>query len=230
MLIGILQTGHAPDPIRPTLGDYPDFFVRLLSPHGFETKTWDVTAMEFPESPRAADGWLITGSRHGAYDALPWIPVLEDFIRDVIADQRPLVGICFGHQLVAQALGGTVEKHQGGWSVGRTLYSFEGGEALALNAWHQDQVTEPPTGARTIATGPDCAHAAFAIGDHVLTYQAHPEFGADMVEGLLEHRGSALPEPLKAKARATLSEPTDNAEIARRIAAFFRAAEVSDVA
>ena len=67
----------------------------------------------FPEGIHDADGWLITGSRHGAYEDHPWIPPLEEFIRDAYAAQVPLVGICFGHQIIAQAMGGKVEKYQG---------------------------------------------------------------------------------------------------------------------
>ena len=81
---------------------------------------------EFPAGPDAADGWLITGSKHGAYEDHDWIPPLEQLIRDIYAAGRPLVGVCFGHQIIAQALGGTVEKFKGGWSVGHTTYEIEG--------------------------------------------------------------------------------------------------------
>lgn len=93
-----------------------------------------------PPRSHDADGWLITGSRHGAYEDHAFIPPLEGFIRDAYGAAVPMVSICFGHQIIAQALGGKVEKFNGGWSVGAQDYDF-GDEKLTLNAWHQDQAT-----------------------------------------------------------------------------------------
>ena len=107
--------------------------------------------MQFPADARDADGWLISGSRHGAYEDLPFIAPLETFIREVFSAKIPLIGICFGHQIIAQALGGTVEKFAGGWSVGATEYQLDG-EQVMLNAWHHDQVTSLP------GTGPCRRH------------------------------------------------------------------------
>ena len=224
MRIGLLLAGHMPEALADTVGDYPDLYGSMLAPHGFTCTAWDVTAGEMPESPQAAEGWLISGSRHGAYDDLPWIAPLEAFVRHVRAAGVPLLGICFGHQIVAQALGGRVEKWRGGWTLGPTDYAFEDGTTYRLNAWHQDQVTAPPEGARTIATAPDCAHAALAIGEMILTVQPHPEFGRDSVAGLLETRGAALPAESAADLRARIDRPTDEAAFAARLAAFFRSA------
>ena len=141
MLIGILQTGQAPDALRDDMGDYPDFFRELLANRGLQFRSYHVEAMQFPVSVHDCDGWLITGSRHGAYEDHPFIRPLEDFIRKSIAEKVPLVGICFGHQIIAQAMGGTVERFDGGWSVGPTEYDFDG-QTIKLNAWHRDQVTK----------------------------------------------------------------------------------------
>jgi len=224
MQIGLLQPGHMAAPVRSETGDYPDMFARLLGPHGLTFTTWDVEAMQFPPGPDAAEGWLITGSRHGAYEDHPWIPPLEDLVRAIVASGRPLVGICFGHQIVAQALGGRVEKFEGGWSVGRHLYRMETGETLALNAWHQDQVVQPPGHARTIAQSDFTRHAALRIGDTVLTWQPHPEFGRAEVAGLIAHRSDPVEPERVAAARAALDAPTDRARLGARIAAFFRGA------
>jgi GMP synthase-like glutamine amidotransferase len=222
MLIGILQTGHAPDALRPTHGDYPDLFARLLADRGLSFRTWAVVDGEFPEGPHDAEGWLITGSRHGAYEDHPWIPPLEELIRRIHAEGVPLVGICFGHQIIAQALGGKVEKHKGGWSVGRAEYDWNG-ERIALNAWHQDQVVEKPEGAEVVATSPFCANAALIYGDRAFTVQAHPEFGSGFVRDLIETRGRGLvPDPLLDTALASLERPLDDAKLADRIARFFR--------
>jgi len=105
MQIGILQTGASPDALRGEHGDYPDFFERLLQGRGLAFRRFHVEAMEFPASVQECDGWLITGSRHGAYEDHPFIKPLEDFIRRAYDERVPMVGICFGHQIMADALG-----------------------------------------------------------------------------------------------------------------------------
>ncbi|MFQ6549872.1 type 1 glutamine amidotransferase [Aestuariibius sp. 2305UL40-4] len=221
MKIGILQTGHAPDALLPDHGDYNDLFERLLGGHGFAFTTWSVVDDAFPDGPDDADGWLITGSRHGAYEPHPWIPPLEELIRDIHAAQKPLVGICFGHQIIAQALGGTVEKFPGGWSVGRQSYTLDN-EHLHLNAWHQDQVTKLPPEARILGQSAFCENAVLAYGDHILTIQPHPEFDAAFTQGLITHRGGAVPADQLAQAQADLAHPTDSTRIAARIAAHLK--------
>ena len=118
-------------------------FERLLAGPGRRLRDLECVAEgELPESPAQADAWLLTGSPHGVYDRLPFIAPLEQFTRDSVAMRRPLAGICFGHQLIAQALGGTVVKHPGGWRIGPQAYRIEGiAEPVRLHAWHQDQVT-----------------------------------------------------------------------------------------
>ncbi len=222
MRIGILQPGHAADAFREKTGDFAEMFERLLGETAFEYAVFDVEAGEFPSGPEAADGWLITGSRHGVYEDHDWLAPLEALIREIVASGRPLVGICFGHQVIAQALGGEVGKFDGGWVVGRQVYRLDGAD-VALNAWHQDQVLTPPDGAVTLASNDFCAHAALAIGDNVLTFQPHPEFGRDVVQGLIDHRSAGVAPELLDGARAGLGQPVDNAEIGARLAAFLKA-------
>ena len=222
MLIGILQTGLAPEMLASEMGDYPDMFARLLSGNGFTFKTWRVVDGDFPASVHDADGWLITGSRHGVYEDHPWIPPLKDFIRTCFADRVPLVGICFGHQIVAQAMGGKVERYAEGWAVGPQDYDFDG-ETLTLNAWHRDQVVEAPKGATVIATNDFCTNAALLYDDRALTVQAHPEFRPEFVDGLMQTRGKGLvPDDVMAAATARLTDPLQDKTMAARIAAFFK--------
>ena len=221
MQIGILQTGHAPDALIAQSGDYPAMFARLLQGHGLTFRTWAVVDGALPTSVHDAEGWLITGSRHGAYEDHAWIPLLEAFIRDAYAQAVPLVGICFGHQIIAQALGGRVEKFAGGWSVGPTEYAF-GDETLTLNAWHQDQVVERPAGAEVIASNDFCANAALVYDDRALTVQAHPEFAGEFVNGLIRTRGRGrVPDALLDAATARRDAPLHDRAIAARIATFF---------
>lgn len=222
MKIGILQTGHSPDGMIETQGDYGEMFCRLLSGHGFAFEIFSVVDGSFPAGPQDADGWLITGSKHGVYEDHPWIAPLEDLIRDIRDSGKPMIGICFGHQIIAQALGGKVEKFAGGWSVGRTEYTFDG-MPLALNAWHQDQVVELPDTARVVGHSDFCAHAMLAYGDTIWTAQPHPEFPASFIDGLIRTRGKGVvPDRQLEEATAGLDLPVDNDRTANYMARFFR--------
>lgn len=222
MKIGILRTGHSPEEMKDTLGNYDQMFMTLLDGHDFEFETFSVVDGEFPEGANDADGWLITGSKHGAYEDHPWIPPLENLIRDIHATGKPMIGVCFGHQIIAQAMGGKVEKFDGGWSVGRTEYTLNGAP-VALNAWHQDQVVELPEQARVIGSSDFCTNAMLAYGDTIWTVQAHPEFGAEFIDGLIRTRGKGVvPDNQLEAASATLPHPTNNADIADHMAQFFK--------
>ncbi len=221
MNIGILQTGHLAAEMQPDFGDYAAMFAALLSRYDFSFTTYNVVDGVFPLGPDAQQGWIITGSRHGVYEDHAWLTPLEDLVRAIKAAQVPLIGVCFGHQLIAQALGGTVEKSDYGWIIGRQTYDF-GGTELALNAWHQDQVRKLPDGAIITAKGTGCPIAGFRIGQDVLCYQAHPEFDAAVLAGLLTHRGGAVPPPLVETARNTLNEGNDAALIGEEMAEFLQ--------
>jgi GMP synthase (glutamine-hydrolysing) len=209
------------------MGDYPDLFVRLLAGHGFSFAIYRVLDNQFPASVHDCEGWLITGSRHGAYEDHAWIPPLEDFIRAAYAAHVPMVGVCFGHQIIAQAMGGKVEKFSKGWSAGATDYDFDG-KKVRLNAWHQDQVTRKPDTASVLARNDFCQNAALLYDDRIFTVQAHPEFGPEFIHGLIEKRGRGLvPDAVLSAAVSRLAEPLDNQSMAEQIAAFFKAKQAA---
>ena len=221
MLIGILQCGHFPAADGFPDKTYGDLYADMLAGRGLSFRTWSVVDLEFPDSVHAADGWLVSGSKHGAYDDEPFIPRLEAFLREAYAADVPLVGICFGHQLLAQALGGRVEKYQGGWSLGRVVYEIEG-QDVALNAWHQDQVIDIPDEARTVGSSDFCAHAALAYRGRAFSVQPHPEFTHDDVERLLKVRTASVTPETARQVRDGLGQSLSNEVLADRIAAFFQ--------
>ncbi|MGR3502930.1 glutamine amidotransferase-related protein [Pseudaestuariivita sp.] len=227
MKIGLLVAGHVPDVLVAEFGTYGDMFKDFLGGQGFDFDVYDVVDGVFPANAEAADGWLVTGSKHGVYDPLPFIPVLMEFIAEIARSGRPMVGICFGHQAIAHALGGKAEKFDKGWAVGRTVYDTPEG-SLTLYGYHQDQVTQKPPQAEVIASTAFCPYAGLQYGDHILTLQPHPEFDAAYVEALLTTRAvGVVPEDVVETARASLTEgATDGRATADRIARFFHAARV----
>jgi len=225
MKIGILQTGHSPEGLLASHGDYDSIFAALLATQGLDAEAFPVVDGIFPADIDTCDGWLITGSRFGAYEDHDWIPPLEDLLRRAYAAGIPIVGICFGHQILAQALGGKVEKFAGGWSVGPTAYEFEG-RSVTLNAWHQDQVTEIPAEAKVIGRSAFCENAMLAYGDTAFSVQAHPEYSHEFIKGLADTRGRGLvPDALLEQLEANLDLPLDQVMFAERIGQFFKTAQ-----
>ena len=174
-------------------------------------------AGELPAAPDAHLAYVITGSSAGVYDDLPWIAPLQDFIRAARGRAR-MVGLCFGHQVMAEALGGRVEKSGKGWGLG--LHSYEvnrrepwmdGAPRVAVAASHQDQVVEAPSGATVLLSSAFTPYAAllYAGGDAV-SFQFHPEFERGMAEALVELRRPGLPDPAEAdRMLASLDAPSD---------------------
>lgn len=225
MHIGILETGETPAELRDEHGSFPDMFRRLLAGRGLTFSVWRVHAGEFPPGPEAAEGWLITGSKAGVYEDHPWIPPLEEFVRRVMAARIPLVGICFGHQIMAQATGGVVVKSDRGWGLGAQVYEdLETGAEMRVLASHQDQVIELPPGVRVTARSAHCPVAGLAWEDApAVSWQPHPEFAPAFSEALIRGRRGVLYDVETADAAlASLDAPLDSSRLADRIAAFLR--------
>lgn len=224
MKIGILQAGHSADDLRRDHGDFDAMFARLLDGHGFDFTAYAVTQGDFPQSAQSEDGWLITGSRFGTYEGHPWIEPLEAFIRDIFDAGRPMVGICFGHQIIATALGGRNEKFTGGWAVGHQVYTLANGQPRAVMAWHQDQVTKVPQGAQVVGRSEFCQNAFLLYPGKAYTMQPHPEFDAQFTRDLMDLRRDTLPETLAKEADARMDVPLNSRTSADEIAHFLKTA------
>lgn len=236
MRILILETGAPPPDLRKRHGGYPAMMEKMLGEHlpRATFSTAKIADGEAPPPAAAVDAMLITGSPAGVYDGHPWIATLKDYIRAAAALRRPQVGICFGHQVMAEAFGGRVEKSGKGWGVGRHDYDVVG-EApwmrpqttrLSCTVSHQDQVVERPSSARRIAGSAFCENGALSY-DHApaISFQMHPEFETAFARDLLSARRGRIAESLVDDGLASLDKPSDRATIAAWISAFYQTAQ-----
>jgi GMP synthase-like glutamine amidotransferase len=227
---GLLVVGHVDERSVHIAGDYPELFAALLAPHGIDVVPYAADRGELPASLDECDGWLCSPSRSSVYDDEPWIAGVEDLLRVVVADDVPFVGICFGHQLLAQALGGRVERAEAGWGVGVQEYELleplrgtAARRTCALIASHQDQVVDVPPALRVTARSAYCPVAGLAASERVWTVQGHPEFVPALADHLLALRVELIGAARVETARASLTQPTDRDAVARAIASTFGA-------
>ena len=217
MKLAILETGTPPAQLVARFGRYPEMFRRLLG-DGFDYASFDVPAGELPAVPGGHDAYLITGSPAGVYDPLPWIGELAAFLRAADRSTK-LVGICFGHQLLAEAFGGHVEKAEKGWGVGLHSYPIvrrepwmDAVQSVSVPASHQDQVVLQPPNTEILASSLFTPYAALAWRDRAaISFQLHPEFEPDFAKALVQVRRDLLPRP--EAAIASLDRPNDNERV-----------------
>ncbi len=237
MKIGILLVGRASEDLVDEYGTYAEMLIALINTEEqvFEFKTFNILDDEFPKDHLECDGWIVTGSPHGVYEDHSWIPTVSQLINNIYEANLPIFGVCFGHQLIAQALGGHVEKSEKGWGLGLHTYQVNNksdymsnlSEEVTLNICHQDQVLRPPQGATVYAKSEFCENAGFYIKDKVLTMQAHPEFLVDFTKALLTaRRDVTIPKEFVDPALVGLKNNPDSVqsnEFAKTVRQFFLA-------
>lgn len=239
MKIAILQTGRNNQALNRQFPEYPEMFETLLCSVGardmpqLNFTRFAVLDGIFPSAPGDFDGYIITGSSAGVYEDHHWLAPLFDFIRDCHAAQIPVCGVCFGHQAVACALGGTVIKWPQGWEVGVNQMRIEqapewlrpsgrqNGQTVSLIYFHQDQVTELPVGAVRMAGNSFCKNAAYYIDHHIFCLQGHPEFTPSYSHALLAALKSRIGTEQTDRALSSLASATDSADAGRWIVDFF---------
>jgi GMP synthase-like glutamine amidotransferase len=228
--VGLLMCGHVPPKVAATEGDYPELFDALLAPHGVELQVFAVDEGRLPASLDDCDAWVTSPSRSSVLGDDPWLPAALELVRRLVEEERPFAGICFGHQMLGQALGGRVERAAAGWGVGAQRYSvvapqpwmdpapIDGG--FTLIASHEDQVTELPPGAVRLAGTDHCPNAMFALGERAIGLQPHPEFTAPISRALVTGRRDLIGEPRADEALASLDAPLDRDLVAGWIVRF----------
>lgn len=233
MKLGILKTDTVRPEWSPEFGEYPDMFMALLAREdaSLEFVSYDVEGEVYPADIDEVDAYLITGSKFSVYEDQPWIAKLMDFVRELHARRKKLVGICFGHQIVAHALGGKTEKSPKGWGVGRHTHRFtrmpawhdQGDAAFDILVSHQDQVVSNAPGAQVLASSDFCENAVVQIGDHILTFQGHPEFVPDYSREIMEFRRETIGEAVYEAGVASLEKDHQGQRVARWIVNFLAA-------
>lgn len=195
----IIRTGHAPDRIRARHGDFPQWFQRAARLQAGRVRIVDVAAGEELPAPRLTAGAIITGSGAMVTERLDWSERTAAWVRDAMDIELPLFGVCYGHQLMAHALGGRVDYLPGGREIGTqtiTRLAETTPDALldsaparfAAHTTHEQAVLEPPPGAVRLARSERDPHQVLRYGEHAISTQFHPEFSAEVMRAYVLHK------------------------------------------
>lgn len=215
MTLAILRTGDPPGDLLERFGRYDAMFDRLL---GVEAIGYDVREGEYAADPRDHEAYLITGSPAAVYEPLPWIASLIDFLRRA-KGRAKLVGICFGHQAMAEAFGGRVEKSVRGWGAGLQEYDIvarapwmDEVASVTVPVSHQDQIVIQPPQTHILARSDFSPFGLLAYEDQpAISMQFHPEFEPDYTRALIAARRERLPDP--ERCLASLDAADDRARV-----------------
>jgi len=228
MKVGLLICDHVSDEFRGEHGEYLEMFEHLLPSLDFEP--YYVIDNHFPTSVDDHAAYLCNGSMYSVYDDEPWILGLKELVREIQNRNKKLAGICFGHQMIAEALGGVVKKAPGGWCVGVHKFQISSKEKWMTPSKEnvnvlmlcQDQVEQMPDTSRLIATSKDCGVSVYVINDRILGIQGHPEFSKEYEKALIIKRIERIGTDKASRGIDSLKLPMDNQVIARWIVNFLK--------
>lgn len=233
MHVGLLECDDVAGRFPRVEGGYREMFAALLEPaiSDLRFSHYEAHRGTIPGSPTECDAWVCTGSKYSVYEKREWLGALATFVGRVRQSRVPFVGICFGHQLIAHALGGEVARAAQGWGVGVQEVEIlrpepwmrPPRERLLLHHMHADQVRRLPEGAVVLARSRHCDVEMFCVGESMLGIEGHPEFTAVFAEAVIRDRSDEIGVDLAARALKSLEQPQDGALVGRWIAAFFRA-------
>ncbi len=232
MIIGILQCDDVAEELRVRHGNYPRMFTQLFEAleEDIHFKVYRVTEGDYPESIHECDAYITTGSRFGVNDVHEWIKALEDFVIKLHQSQKKLIGICFGHQMIAKALGGVVEKSPKGWGVGISNIRVQrkqrwmelDQDEISLVVSHQDQVKQLPEGSQILASSGFCPFYMIQINEHFLGIQGHPEFSKRYSYDLMQARRDRIPHECIEAGIDSLAMDVDDRLVARWLINFLK--------
>ena len=233
MKLTLIQPTDVPGPLRDRFGAYYLMIERMFAGQGFSFETIQLSTGQQLPDPAKIDATLIMGSAAGVYDThYEWMDPLRDYIRGAYTARTPMGGICFGHQIMANALGGDVRKSEKGWGLGRHVYQVKSRPApirgstlpeFAIACSHQDQVIAPPPDAETFLSSDFTPHAGLVYRNGAaMSLQPHPEFDDEYTLALAELRRGKAPDAIIEAALASISRPSDSQVVAGFLGAFLR--------
>lgn len=232
MKLGILKADIVKKELSPQFGEYPDMFENILhqADSELELVVYDVQKGHYPQDINEVDAYLITGSAASVYEDKQWIKDLMNFVKMLHKQKKKLIGVCFGHQLIAHALGGKTEASPKGWNIGvQEIPLTEAGKKFTNSSnnfllihSHKDQVVQSAPGTTILAGTEFCPNAMFSIGDHIFSIQGHPEFQKEYARQLYNMRKEKFGAQLYNEAIASLELPSEQLKIAQWIVDFIR--------
>ena len=231
--LGILQTNHDKS---VDVGDaFPDDAHRFrdmfdAQDDRFSYRIYMTIGGEVPQDLDEQDAYMITGSPLSVLDKHIFTDDLLDFIRRCDAAKKPLMGACFGHQAIALALGGQVEKRDNGYNVGiedteyhvKRPWMTPDRDSLAMYVFHEDTVTKLPEGCDLLGSTANCKNASFAKGNHIFTTQGHPEFSDPFMRCVLTSSEEAIPEESRKTVWDSLDKPQEGCVFGLWTTRFFK--------